>query len=159
MVRPNGERYQRKNLSAIEKIETIVEIVDAELIEDREYLSMGKTPADRVKTLLGKIDSVRRSRERGFNPAKETKQASSKFAGRVEDIFQNLPKPLEWRSFYRHDLPILMDFCKEVREVSIQRRLNRSQTRALEKLRSASKQEFQRVTADAQRPAPSPVFF
>jgi len=73
VVRPNGERYQRKNLSAIEKIETIVEIVDAELIEDKEYAAMGKTSPDRVKTLLGKIDSVRRSRERGFNPAKEAK--------------------------------------------------------------------------------------
>ncbi len=159
VVRPNGERYQQKNLSAIETIEAIVEIVDAELIEDKEYLSMGDKPADRVKKLLGKIDSVRRSRERGFNPAKETKQASSRFAGRVEDLFNNLPKPLEWRTFYRHDLPLPIDFCEEVREVSIRQRLNRSQTRALEKLRSASIQEFQRVTADAQRPAPSPVFF
>ncbi|MBL7203018.1 MAG: hypothetical protein ISS63_01630 [Desulfobacteraceae bacterium] len=73
-----------------------------------------------MKTLLGKIDSVRRSRERGFNPAKETKQASSRFAGRVENIFNNLPKPLEWRTFYRHDLPIWMDFCEEVQEASIQ---------------------------------------
>ena len=59
MVRPNGKRYQRKNLSAIETLEAIVEIVDAELIEDKEYLSMGDKPADRVKTLLGKLDSVR----------------------------------------------------------------------------------------------------
>jgi len=51
----NGKRYQRENLSAIEKIETIVEILDAELIEDKEYLSMGDKPADRVKKLLGKI--------------------------------------------------------------------------------------------------------
>ena len=41
--------------------ETIVENVDAELIEDREYASMGKTPADRIKAFLGKIDSVRDS--------------------------------------------------------------------------------------------------
>jgi len=33
----------------------------------------------------------------------------------------------------------------------MQNRLNRSQTRTLEKLRAASKQEFQRVTAHAQR--------
>jgi len=32
-----------------------------------------------------------------------------------------------------------MDFCEEVREVSIQHRLNRSQTRALEKLRAANR--------------------
>ena len=44
-----------------------------------------------------------------------------------------------------------MDFCEEVQEASIENRLNRSQTRALEKLKSASKQEFQRVTAYGQR--------
>ena len=151
-----AENLQREDLSAIEMIEAIVEIVDAdliedaELIEDKEYASAGKKPADRVKTLLGKLDSMRRSKERGFNVTNDIKQTSRKFAGRVAKIFKNLPKPLEWRSFYRHDLPILIDFCEEVRKASIQNRLNRSQTRALEKLRSASKQEFQRVTAHAQ---------
>lgn len=36
------ENLQREDLSAIEKIETIVEIVDAELIEDKEYLRYGR---------------------------------------------------------------------------------------------------------------------
>ena len=56
------------------------------------------------KTLLGKIDSVRRRRERGFNPEKETRQTSRKFTGRVENSFNNLPEQLEWLTFYRHDL-------------------------------------------------------
>jgi len=42
-----------------------------------------------------------------------------------------------------------MDFSEEVQEVSIQHRLNRSQTRALEKLRAASEQEFQRLSFTA----------
>ncbi|GAG27496.1 unnamed protein product, partial [marine sediment metagenome] len=58
---------------------------------------------------------------------------------------------LEWRSFYLNDLPILIDFCEEVQEVSIQHHLNKSQIRALAKLKAVSKQEFQRVTAHAQR--------
>ena len=36
------ENLQREDLSAIETIEAIVEMVDAELIEDKEYASMGK---------------------------------------------------------------------------------------------------------------------
>ena len=140
-----AENIQREDLSAIEKIEAIVKIVDAELIEDKEYHSMGDNPADRVKTVLGTIDSVRRSRERGFNPAKEAKQTSHKFVGRVEKIFKNLPNPLEWRSFFNHDLPLLMDFCEEVREVSDQHHLNKSQTRALAKLKEASEEEFQKI--------------
>jgi len=39
-----AENIQREDLSAIEKIEAIVEIVDAELIEDKEYLSWPVTP-------------------------------------------------------------------------------------------------------------------
>lgn len=94
------------------KIETIVELTDAELIEDKEYAAMDKTPVDRVATILRKIDSAGRSRERGFNPAKETKQTSNKFVGRIEDIFKNLSNPLGWLSFFNHDLPLLIDFCE-----------------------------------------------
>ena len=108
----------------IETIEAIVEIVDAELMEDIQYLSMGKTPADRVKTLLGKLDSVRRSEELGYEVASEAKLTSNKFIGSVQEIFKNLPKPVKWLSFYLNDLPLLMDFCEEVQEVSIQHQLS-----------------------------------
>jgi hypothetical protein len=40
-------------------------MVDA-LIEDKEYASMGERPADRVKNLLGRLNSVRGSEERGY---------------------------------------------------------------------------------------------
>jgi len=65
--------------------------------------------------------------------------------GQVEKIFKNLPKPLEWRSFYDNDLPLLMDICKEVQDISIQHNLNKSQTRALAKLNAVSESEFQRI--------------
>ncbi|GAF99255.1 unnamed protein product, partial [marine sediment metagenome] len=133
-----AENLQREDLSAIETIEAIVEIVDADLIEDKEYASMGKNPADRVKTLLGKLDLVRRSQERGSSVSKQSKSLSHKFMGQLEKIFKNLPKPLEWRSFLNNDLPLLMDICKEVQDISIQHNLNRSQTRALAKLNAVS---------------------
>jgi len=145
-----AENLQREDLSAIETIEAVVEIVDAELIADKEYALMGKNSADRVKTLLGKLDAVRTSKARNSEISREAKLLFYKFVEQVEKIFKNLPKPLEWLSFYLHDLPLLIDFCEEVQEVSIQHRLNRSQTRALAKLRTASEEEFQRVTAYAQ---------
>jgi hypothetical protein len=58
------ENLQREDLSVIEAIEAVVEILDVELIEDKAYASMGKSPADRVKSLLGRLDSVRRTQER-----------------------------------------------------------------------------------------------
>jgi len=103
---------------------TPVEIVDAELIEDREYASMGKSSADRVKILLGKRDSIRRSKERGSEVSTQPKVLFHKFMEQLENIFKNLPKPMEWRSFYSNGLPLLIDFCKEVREVSIQHQLS-----------------------------------
>ncbi len=53
----------------------------------------------------------------------------------MEKIFENLPKPLEWRSFYLNDLPILMDINEEVREVSIQHHRNGSQIMVLESIK------------------------
>ena len=71
----------------------------------------------------GKIDSVRRSRERGFNPVKETKETSNKFIGRVEEILKNLPKPVEWQPFNTNELPYLLSTCREVQDVSIRHNL------------------------------------
>ena len=71
-----------------------------------------------------------------------------KFAQQVNLIFKSLPKRLEWHSFYRHDLPLLMDISKDVQKASIQNGLNRSQTRALETLKTASVKEFKRVVSN-----------
>ncbi len=118
-----AENLQREDLFAIEMIEGTVEMVDAELIEDIKYQrseigsrkeEMGKKPADRVKTLLGKLDSMRRNKERGYRANEEIRHTSHKFVQRVEKIFKNLPKPLEWRSSCNHDLALLMEFFEAV---------------------------------------------
>ena len=107
---------------------------------------MGKNPVDRVKTLLDRLDSVRRSEQRGYEISDQAKMTSHKFVGRVQQIFKNLPKPLEWRSFYIHDLPLLLSTCKEVQDASIQHNLNKSQIKALAKLKKVSENEFKRFT-------------
>jgi len=47
-----------------------------------------------------------------------------KFMEQLENIFKNLPKPMEWLSFLNNALPVLIDFCQEVQEVSIQHQLS-----------------------------------
>jgi len=83
---------------------------------------MGKNPPDRVKALLGRLHSITISKNRGSKISKTAELLFNKFVKQVDKIFKNLPKPLEWQSFYIHDLPLLVDFCEEVQEVSIQHR-------------------------------------
>jgi len=85
---------------------------------------MGRNPVDRVKAVLGRLDSVISSKNRGSQVSKKAELLLSKFTQQLEQIFKNLPKYLEWRSFYLNDLPILMDFCEQVQEVSIQPQLS-----------------------------------
>ena len=75
-------------------------IVDSQLRGDGEYDAMGAGPIDRVKALLAKLDAVRRSELGGCQVADAARMTSRKFTGSVENVFQKLPKPLEWRSFY-----------------------------------------------------------
>jgi len=112
-----AENLQREDLSSIETIEAIAEIMDAELIEDKEYASMGKKPADRVKTLLGKLHSITNSKDRGSKVSKENEALLNKFVEQVEKIFKNLPKSLEWRSFFNHDLNLIVETGQEVLNV------------------------------------------
>jgi len=138
------ENIQREDLTVFETIEAIVKLVDSELIGDKEYGSMGKNPVDRVKTLLDRLDSVRRSEQGGYKVSDAARETSHKFVGSVQQIFKNLPKPLEWRSFYIHDLPLLLSTCKEVQDASIQHNLNKSQIKSLAKLKKVSENKFKR---------------
>jgi glycerol-3-phosphate cytidylyltransferase-like family protein len=81
---------------------------------------MGKNPADRVKTLLVKLDTIRRSKKRRSTFTNQTRRLSNKFIGQVEKVFTSIPKQLDWLSFFNNDLPIVVDITEEVREVSNQ---------------------------------------
>lgn len=59
--------------------------------------------------------------------------------------FYNLPNPLDWQSFFKNDLPLLWNFCQEVRDISDQHHLNKSQIRALIKLKATSDETFQKI--------------
>ncbi len=59
-----AENMQRQDLSDVECVESIVE-----MIEDDSYAAMGESPVKRISNLLGRLDSVRVSRERGSDVA------------------------------------------------------------------------------------------
>jgi hypothetical protein len=83
------------------------------------YLTGGKTPLEGVYKLLAKLDSIRRSKDRGSLVSKAEKDLSYKYVGQVESIFKNLPKPLIWRSFLTNDLVLLTDIPQSVQKASV----------------------------------------
>ncbi|MBT6339011.1 MAG: hypothetical protein HOJ48_06910 [Desulfobacula sp.] len=92
-------------------------------------MTVGKTPLERVHKLLSKLDSIRRSTERGSVVLEGDKSLSNKYVGQVESIFKNLPKPLKWQSFLIHDLILLTDIPSNVQKASVKLDLNRHLTR------------------------------
>jgi hypothetical protein len=66
--------------------------------------------------------------------------------GIVERIFATLQKPQEWRSFYEHDLPLLTRLDREVQDLAIAERLNKSQADALHTLKREAPQKFRDVS-------------
>ena len=122
-----------------------IEIIDVEIDKDPWYLTVGKTPLERVHKLLSKLDSIRRSRERGSVVFDRERDLSHKFMGQVELIFKNLPKPLEWRSFLNNDLILLTDIPLKVQKASVKYDQNKTQTKALARLEKVSDRAFQEV--------------
>ncbi|MBC8439848.1 MAG: hypothetical protein H8D87_09185 [Deltaproteobacteria bacterium] len=94
--------------------------------KEPEYLTVGKTPLKRAHKLLSKIDSIRRSKERGSVVLESENDLSNKYVGQVESIFKNLPKPLKWQSFLMHDLILLTDILLNVQKASVKHSLHKA---------------------------------
>ncbi|MBT3807746.1 MAG: ParB/RepB/Spo0J family partition protein, partial [Desulfobacula sp.] len=126
-----AENQLRQDLSAIESIEATIKIVDVEMGRDPEYLTVGKTPLERVHKLLSKLDSIRVSKGNCYLVSDEAYNHFHKYVEMVESIFKNLPKPLKWQSFLVHDLVLLTDIPSKVQKASVKHSLNKAQTKAL----------------------------
>lgn len=141
-----AENLLREDLSAIESIEATIEIIDVEMGKEPEYLTVGKTPLERVHKLLAKLDSIRVSKDRGSMISKEADDLFYKFIEQVESIFKNLPKPLKWLSFLLNDLILLTDIPSKAQKASVKHGLNKAQTKALARLEQVSDKVFHDVT-------------
>ena len=121
-----AENLLREDLSAIESIEATIEIIDVEMGKDADYLTVGKTPLERVHKLLSKLHSIRVSKDRGSLVSKEAEVLFNKFVKQVDSIFKNLPKPLKWQSFLMHDLTLLTDIPSKVQKAFVKYDLNKA---------------------------------
>jgi len=120
------ENMQRVDLTPLEEVLALAELVDATLLEfDQGYAPLAtiQEPKWRVRALLTKLDS---DRKHGTN-------LGNKFVAQVVEIFSSLPKPREWQAFHNHDLPLLFT-TDQVQQFALEHRLNKSQTRAFSEL-------------------------
>jgi hypothetical protein len=69
-----------------------------EFSDDYAPLSPVQEPKWRVKTLLMKLESVRKAIAKKETPSDELLAIRSKFAAQTEKIFSGLPKPKDWHT-------------------------------------------------------------
>lgn len=96
------ENLQRADLTSLEEVMALSELVDASLLEfSEEYapLSVIQEPKWRVKALLTVFESKRKIEARGDTISDEMKAVCSKFTAQVEAVFSGLPKPKDQISF------------------------------------------------------------
>jgi phage N-6-adenine-methyltransferase len=128
-----AENMQRQDLGAVEEVYAITELIDAEMIEDDTYSLSAETPTDRVKWLLSRLWSDDRH---------ETNHFAYKFISKIDQIFDSLPRPVEWRSFYNNDFRTITTIDEDVKEIAIHNQLNKSQTKQLDVLKKEAPQAF-----------------
>ncbi|RLA39666.1 MAG: hypothetical protein DRR06_18750 [Gammaproteobacteria bacterium] len=136
-----AENMQRENVSAAEEVEAIVDMVDAELMEVDEYTDFGDSPEVRVRFLLGKLNNDDRHGTDFF---------ANKFISKIESIFKSLPRKKAWHSFFMNDLP-LIKLDDEVLDIAADNQLNKSQTKAVAKMRRDAPKAFNALTAKADK--------
>ena len=68
----------------------------------------------------------------------------------LEQIFKNLPKQLEWKSFYVHDFPLVREICKDIRKISLENQLNKSQIKAISEVKKISEGAYQHIVNNTQ---------
>jgi ParB/RepB/Spo0J family partition protein len=144
------ENLQRADLTAIEEITALVELIDAEMLASFpvEYpaLAHRQDPKVRVKTLLTKLESFRKITDRKEQPTAELAELCSKFTAPVKAIMAGLPKPKDLVSFSTNDLPLLA-IPDPVQSFAIAEKLNKSQTAAVADFAKADPKAFGRIVS------------
>jgi len=94
--------------------------------KDPWYLTVGKTPLERVWKLLSKLHSIRVCKDKGSQVFWDPEVLLNKYVQPVTAIFKNLPKSLKWQSFLAHDLNLLTDIPLKVQKASVKLDLNKA---------------------------------
>jgi len=69
----------------------------------------------------------------------------------LEKVFKKLPKRLEWKSFYVHDFPLVREICEDIRKLSLENQLNKSQIKAVSEDKKTSQEVYQHIVNAAEK--------
>jgi len=100
--------------------------------------------------LFGKLHSIQKSLDRKSKVSEKSQLLLHKFMQQLEKIFKNLPKRLEWKSFYVNDLPLVREICEDIRKISLENQLNKSQIKAISEVKKTSKEAYQHIVNNTQ---------
>jgi hypothetical protein len=64
--------------------------------------------------------------------------------------FKKLPKRLEWKSFYVHDFPLVREICEDIRKISLENQLNKSQIKDISEVKKISQEAYQHIVNNTQ---------
>ena len=73
-----------------------------------------------------------------------------KFMQQLEKIFKKLPNCLEWKSFYVNCFPLVRGICKDIRKISFENQLNKSQIKAISEVKKTSNEAYQHIVNNTQ---------
>jgi phage N-6-adenine-methyltransferase len=131
-----AENVHRMDLTPVELIEAMIQWVDAYLMDADSYDLFGETPHERLSYLLAKMYS-------------DTKHGTDyfvyKFIDKVEEAFRATNRGIQWDSFYNNDLRPYLNLSEDVKDVAVERGLNKSQTKALQGLKDKAPDKFKKV--------------
>jgi hypothetical protein len=111
---------------------------------------MGQTPENRLNVLFGKLHSIQNSLDRKSKVSEKSQLLLHKFMQQLEKIFKNLPKRLEWISFYVNDFPLVREICEDIRKISLENQLNKSQIKAISEVKKTSQEAYQHIVNNSQ---------
>jgi len=134
-----SENLQRVDLTPVEEIESLAKYIDARMDEINGYHQFLEKSLeerhggpkvttdlndaiDRTAWFLSLCDSDRKH---------NTKKVGNKFVANLERAFTELNRTTGWLSYLQHDLPIICNIPKIIRDAAIDHKLNKSQTKSL----------------------------
>ena len=98
-----------------------------------------------IEPIIVRFKTIQNSLDRQSKVSEKSQLLLHKFVQQLEKIFKKLPKRLEWKSFYVHDFPLVREICEDIRKISLENKLNKSQIKAISEDKKSPQEVYQHI--------------